>query len=120
MPQTSTPSTPSKPSVLDLIAIRNELTDLHFAHGGDYTSLTLDLRIHTKVPGVAVDFDASWKCYTPNTGHTAGHPTAQAAMDDTRIASTDAGKLIANAEALEAEARRLRARVIPTLRPTTP
>lgn len=73
--------------------------------GEDYLSLTLTFDIN-RSDGPK----AEWGSYTPRTNHTKAHATPEAALAATVFASTDAAKLLAQAEHLENEARILRSR----------
>ena len=76
------------------------------ASGETYISMKLDISDYSSGQLVTPE----WSCYTTRTGPTKNYATPEEALADTVRASSDAGKLIAQAEHLEAEAKALRER----------
>ncbi len=72
------------------------------ATGENFLALVMEIDVDTKT--------AKWRSYTPLTNHTKMHQNFREALADTITASTDAGKLIKQAEVFEFEAQRLRQR----------
>lgn len=92
---------------IDLELYKAAVAKLAAESGESYVSLKMEINQHEGNPTVDVD----WSCYTPSSGHTRRHATPDAALNDTRIACADPGKLLDQAKAFEAEAQRLRNRV---------
>ena len=91
---------------VDLCKLKELVGKLADECGQPYVSLKLEVNRHEML-GESIE----WTCYTARSGHTRRYNTPEEALTDTRTACSDPGKLLAEAKALEAEARLLRRRI---------
>lgn len=96
--------------IFDTDLLLKQSQETHRATGESYFALRLEITIHSLSHG-QIDSSVGWSSYTPRSGHTGNFSSPADAIRDTLTACSDPGKLAAQADALEAEARKIRARI---------